>query len=456
MRVLMATLTVLMIACPLTLAQEEEAAEVQIAEPFMTEYSGEDATGEHVIGLWQFDQPDPTADLSGNEHTLTLQGGEFVEEGRFGGALRTFRGHPFVDDPHRVRTPDAPDLSPEGAFTVEMWINPAEELNDEYPESMLFDKKYVADTDYQLVLSRESAPNTRRLLMHLGFGDSSATWQSEQFLVEPGTWRHIAFVYDGAGTGSFFVDGSAMGSDTKDGYGAIAPGTHPLHIGDRVGSLYHGFPGLIDQVRLSSAALEFRPAAFALASDRTAFVRMEDADPVRFSVTNRLRQPLEGATVQVTLNGSPQLTETLPAIPSTESAEVAFELDTSLRPDTYVIAATVDIPGDIPFASTEQFEITIVPRETPNRMPVVMWGGASSDEARDWLERIGFTHLIGLWCDMNKVWEAGQPTEPGDAEAIAERRASLDDYLRRGMRVVSSLSPGRWARDREEYQRVNR
>ncbi len=457
MRTLLATLTVLMIAGSFTMAQDEEATEVQLAEPFMSEYAGEDATGEHVVGLWQFNQPDPTADASGNGRTLTLQGGEFVDEGRFGGgALKCFRGHPVVDDPHRVMVADAPALSPDGAFTVEMWINPAEEFSGDYPIAMVLDKKYIDDNDFQLRFERESGPDERKLTMKLGFGDETVAWRSRSFSVTPGEWRHIAFTYDGAGTGSFFVDGSAMGSETKDGYGAISPGNRPLYIGDRVGSLYHGFPGLIDQVRICSGALEFRPAAFAMTSDRSAFVRMEDVDPVRFSVTNRLREPLEGATVQVTLNGAPQLTEDLPAIPTGESAEVAFDFDTSLRPDDYKIAATVEIPTDPPFTSTEEFDISIVPRETPERMPVVMWGGTSSEEQLDWLERIGFTHYMGVRCDYGKIWEAGQPVEPASDERVASERAKMDDALRRGMRVSANLSPGRWARGKEEYQRINR
>ena len=456
MRTLLATLTAVMVLCSIVSAQEV-VTEVQLAEPFMIEYSGEDATGEHVIALWQFHPDDPTADASGNGHTLTLQGAEFVDEGRFnGGALRSFRGHPVVDQPHRAFPANAPELSPSGAFTVEMWINPDEALADDYPYSMLLDKKYVSDNDYQLVLDRETAPNTRRLTMHLGFGNESATWRSNTFGVPPGTWRHVAFVYDGAGTGSFFVDGSAMGSETKDGYGSIAPGNRPVYIGDRVGSLYHGFPGRIDQVRISGVALEFRPAAFAMTSDRSVFQRMEDVDPVRFTVTNQQRVPLEGATVRVTLNGAPRLTEQLPAIASGESAEVSFVLDTSLRPDDYTVAATVEIPGDVPFASTEQFELTIVARETPDRMPVVMWGGIQHDESREWLKRIGFTHYIGLTCDFRKVWEAEGPTEARNPEQVASSIASLDRALKDNLRVVSSLSPGRWVRDMEEYQRVDR
>jgi hypothetical protein len=89
--------------------------------------------------------------------------------------------------------------------------------------------------------------------MSLGFGNESATWESDLLHVPPGVWKHLAFTYDGAGTGAFFVDGSPAGSERKTDYGRISPGRHDLVLGDRVGSYYHGFPGRIDQVRLPGA-----------------------------------------------------------------------------------------------------------------------------------------------------------------------------------------------------------
>ncbi|MEA3403126.1 MAG: LamG domain-containing protein, partial [Armatimonadota bacterium] len=388
-------------------AAQEEAPHVQLAEPFRSEYSGEDATGEHVIGLWQFNQPEPAADASGNGHELELRGGEFVDGGRFGRALRSQRGWPEVDEPHKAIAQNSPDLSPDGAFTVEMWIQPAEELR-EYPDAFLLDKRYIDDTDYQLILRREVSPDERQLHMHLGFGDETQTWASETFNVEPGVWRHIAFVYDGAGTGTFYVDGSVRGTETKTGYGRIAPGRRDLHIGDRVGSYYHGFPGLIDQVRICRGALEFSPARFELLSHRRVFVRMEAAEPLRFALTNLQRETLAGATARLWLFGVGGVTLELPEIASGERHTMDFELDTSLRPDDYRLRATVEIPADPPFSSTEQFDLTIVPRELPGEMPVVMWGGAG--ENLQWLKDIGFTHYIGLGCDFGKIWEAEGPT----------------------------------------------
>lgn len=452
MRAIMVATCALAVLCGPTHAQEE-AEPVQLAEPFMTEYAGDDATGEHVVALWQFNQPDPAADLSGNGHDLTLRGAEFVDGGRFGGALRSYRGWPKVDDPHQARAQPSPDLTPTGAFTVEMWLQPADDLA-EYPDAFLLDNRYVDELGMQLILTREVSPNVRRLRMNLGFGEDTETWTSDAFGVEPDLWRHIAFTYDGAGTGTFYVDGSVMGREMKTGLGSVATARHVLVIGDRVGSYYHGFPGLIDQVRICDAALDFSPARFELLSSRRVFERMEEVEPLRFELTNLLHEPLEGATARLWLFGVGGVTLDLPTIASGERHALQFDLDTSLRPDDYVLRATVEIPGDPAFSSTEEFELTIVPRLPEGRMPVVMWGGHGGK--LDALMDIGFTHYIGVGCSMGTVWEAGEPTAPGDPERIESGQESLDEALRNRARVVSSLSAGRYARNHEEYLRVNR
>ena len=66
------------------------AAAVTLAEDFLHAYSGNDASGDQVIVLWQFNGDHPDADQSGNGHDLTLEGGKYVTEGKFGGALEEF------------------------------------------------------------------------------------------------------------------------------------------------------------------------------------------------------------------------------------------------------------------------------------------------------------------------------------------------------------------------------
>ncbi len=439
---------------PSSLGQAQPGeAKWQLAEPFRSEYSGENATGEHVIALWQFNQPKATADSSGNGHELTLNGATFEEAGRFGGALRSYRGWPAEDKPHQARAKNDPRLTPAGAFTIEMWLNPADELR-EYPEAFLVDKKYVDHNDYQLVLSRETAPDVRCLRASLGFGSESATWQSDPLRLPPRAWHHIAFTYDGAGTGAFFVDGSPVGSERKTGFGRITAGRHGLVLGDRIGSRYHGFPGLIDQVRISDRACQFAPVKFERLSLRHVFERMEQVAPLRFGVTNVTGQPLAAAHVSFTLGRSEWQRVELPEIAPGARHVLEYPFDTALRPDTYTLTASVELPGEEPYTTSQSFDMILVPRQPPHRMPVVMWGGASG--RRDELRDIGFTHTIGVGCDFRAVWDAQGPTQPGDETRIAAGIEELDAALAAGMRIVSSLSPGSWARSLPEYQRVRR
>src|SRR5690606_2087675 len=125
----------------------------------------------------------------------------------------------------------------------------------------LLDKKYVDDTDYQWQLSEADKGGQRRMSVTLGFGSDSRTFHSEAARYETGVWRHLAFTYDGAGEGRFFIDGAAAGIQRHEGVAGPVPGNKPLSIGDRIGSNYGGFPGLIDEVRICKGVLAFEPVA---------------------------------------------------------------------------------------------------------------------------------------------------------------------------------------------------
>ncbi len=234
---------------------------MRLREPFRAAYAGDDAGGKHVLALWTFDGDEPLRDASAGGHKLALQGAELHPEGKFGGALLSKPGWPVADRPHCARAARTPGLSPPDAFTIELWIAAAEQLDAEYPEAFLIDKKYVSDTDYQLILGPADKSGGRIVRACLGFGDHSANWHSRPLKLAPDQWRHLAFTYDGQGTGSFFLDGAPWGGGIQPGCGPVAPGSQPLTIGDRNGSYYHGFPGRIDQVRLCRGVLEFRPVA---------------------------------------------------------------------------------------------------------------------------------------------------------------------------------------------------
>jgi len=440
----------LIVAAACSLGAGQEA--VRLAEPWRTQYTGADATGDHVVALWGFDPGAELVDLSGKGHDLTLNGAQVVDGGKFGGCLESARGYPDADVPHQAWAAPSPDFPPKGAFTVEMWIKPKPDLAG-YPDSFLLDNRYVDKTGMQLILGPETGAG-RVLRMYLGFGDDAPAWSSRPFKYQANEWYHIAFTYDGNGSGRFYINGTAQGGEDRPERGAVLPGVKRLVIGDRVGSLFHGFPGYIDQVRICRGVLEFAPASFEVTSLRRAFQRMEPDAKLTFVVTNKQREPMSGARVLFTLGGIPQPLQLIPDLPPGGQHTIDLMLDTSLRPDTYRLAATIEVLGTNPTRSTEQFEVTIAPRPVPDFMPVVMWGGESGK--LDVLHELGFTHFLGVSVDFKKIWNAGQPTEATSPEGVAASIRTLDQALARGMFVCAGLSPGRWARGLEQYRRVQR
>jgi len=435
-----------------------EPTAVQLRQPWESEYGGQDAVGRHVIALWSFTQGAEVEDASGHKHMLRLAGGKINPDGRFGSCLESFRGHPFEDRQHAAIAKNHPDLTPKGAFTVEMWIRPKPELNG-YGQSFLLDKKYVSDNDYQLILSEANKSGRRTLRMSLGFGTTSEDYLSTPFKMEPNAWCHIAFTYDGAGTGAFYIDGTSMGKTHRAGRKGIQSGGHFLSIGDRIGSYYHGFPGFIDQVRIADGALEFRRVDLALRSDRSVFVRMEKVPPLRLAVTNLDREALAAVELELGIEGTPGRRLPLPKLDSGQTHVVDYEPDTTLRPDSYKFTARLTLPGPKPCENTESFALRIVPRPPPHRFPVLMWGVYTPQNVVkeiDRLKRIGFTHVLGLGADMGKIWKEGNACAPGDPETVAETKRALDLALANDMTLVAGLSPGSFLRGVDKYLRVNR
>ncbi|MBX3178917.1 MAG: LamG domain-containing protein [Candidatus Hydrogenedentes bacterium] len=437
------------------------AAAAQQAEPWESAYTGDDAAGEHVIAFWNFEgEGGAVADASGKGHDGVLDGAARVPEGRFGAGLASYPGHPVEDVRHAMRAPDAPELSPRGAFTAEMWIRPSEAIAD-YPDSFLLDKKYVAHDDYQWILGPADGSGLRRMRVVLGFGEDSETWWDGGGLsYEPGVWRHVAFTYDGAGTVQFFRDGRSVGRSTKPGRGPVHPGAHGLSIGDRVGSLYHGFPGTIDEVRLTEGAREFRPLVVSAAHVRTAWGRMEADARLGFTLTNARRAPLTGVTATVRVPGMPEQAYTLPELAPGGSADVAYALDTSLRPGEYAVAVTYATgPEETAYRNTDTFPVTIVPRQPPHRMPVVMWGVGGVEgvvEELPRLKELGFTHCLGLRCDYDAVWRAGAPVPAQDSRNLDASYRMLDRAFAEDFGVIISLGVGHWLDAKTELLRIGR
>ncbi len=165
-------------------------------------YSGSDATGPNVLGLWRFDGDEAAflADSSSHKHKGKLKGAVQSPDGRFGNCLHSAAGYPVADESHGMHISHSPVLSPGGAFTVEMWIR-AEDADDS-PKAyapVLLDMKYVPGnhTGFMFTLTRTSSTGTRQLALEIGTGTESSHWYSLPFQWDTKAWQHVAFTYDG-------------------------------------------------------------------------------------------------------------------------------------------------------------------------------------------------------------------------------------------------------------------
>lgn len=435
-------------------------------QPWQRRYEGEEATGPDVIALWRFDPGEEAKDNSGNGHDLTLRGdSRFVPDGFFGSALESFPVEREDDKAQGAVARNHPSLTPEGAFTLELWMKPNPAI-DEVQRIVLLDKKYFhavsdrphANNDYCLIMRRRGADQWA-LIAWLGYGEDSEYYISEPQTFEAGEWTHVAFTYDGAGVGNFFLNGRHVGRTAHPGRGPVSPGRYELAIGDRRGSLYVGFPGLIDQVRIMNgipAAFEGGLRLLAAPTARTAFLRMEAEAAVAVDIFNDARSPAEGVKVAYEFAGRRGEIDA-GDVASGEGRRIAVPVDASLRPDQYLLSmqAAGRIGGREAEAELEA-PVHVVARPAPNRMPVILWGMGDFEQVTE----IGFTHQnLGGTADFRRILEAGEPIEALSEDRAANMAARMNRFLLEGLLGYASLSPGRFlTRDpelRERFQRLD-
>lgn len=451
---------------PLVLALLFSLALADDVPPWRRLYTGDEATGKHVIALWQFLQGQETKDNSGNGHDITLRGqSRFVPDGLFGNCLETFPADRENDRPQGAVVKNHPDLSPMGAFTLELWIKPKPELNRS-TNAFLLDKKYYpypselpqANRDYCLYL-RRTGEHRYRIVAYLGYGKDSAEYASDEVNLEPGKWAHIAFTYNGKGVGRIFLNGELVGRVVHEGRGSIVPGQYDLVIGDRYGSIHAGFPGYIAQVRICRGIVPYFAGTVLVdiaPHSRMAFVRMEKNAHVDIAIINDSEMPLAKGFADVRFQGR-ERRFALPDLQPNETHTLSVPVDTSLRPDHYPLRIAIEMKANGRIHRLEkEFRITIVPRPLPNVMPVVMWG--TGDLKR--LKEIGFTHQLVHLVDYRRIWDAGKPIEALSPNGVRERMRMLDEYLVEGIGAVVYLYPGRWLLQvpelKAKYQRINR
>ena len=435
----------------------EVVAIAEIATPWEQAYEGAEATGPLVIGLWKFDTDDG-ADATGRLPKGALLNGKLVAAGKFGGALESFAGSPEADRSHGFFVPNDPQLSPRGAFSIELWIKPKAEFAKR-DWAVVIDKKYAEHNDYQLAFGPADTKNQRQLTLSLGFGADSQNFLSDAAEFVTDTWQHLGVTYDGHGKVRFFLSGESFGEVDAPGRGAVSAGAHGLSIGDRLGSSYPGFPGFVDEVRLTNGVREFGPVRITANWPRKVFVRHEPSPNWTVTVRNLDREPIVSAKLTVSIEGRPPTEHDLSQIASGTAQDVVLTFDTTLRPDTYPVTCTVTIPGETTRRATEASSVVLVPRAVPGRMPVLMWGIYGTQEVLTELPRlkqIGFTHCLGGEVDYERVTAADGPTLAIKPEQLPEAIRMLDEALAHDVKILSSTSPSSFIPYFSEYKQVGR
>ena len=441
----------------LTLFATLSAQADDVATPWEQSYEGTNATGSHLLGLWKFDSEDGV-DSSGKNPNGEIRNGRLASDGKFRGAFESFAGYPEADQSHGFIVANSPRLSPGGAFTLELWIKPKPEFAQR-DWSVLIDKKYAGHDDYQLSIGAADGKQQRRLTLSLGFSSESQNFLSEPASFVIDEWVHLAATYDGKGKVRFFRNGESLGGADAPGRGAISAGSMALSIGDRLGSSFPGFPGYIDEVRLTSGVREFGQVRINSEWPRNAFVRFEPAPKWTASIRNLSPKPITGATLQAIIEGHAVQQTALPEIAPGSVHISEFTFDTELRPDAYPVVLNVTVPGEPSRQFTENTTIHLVPRQLPHRMPVVMWGiGGVTDVVTELprLKQIGFTHCLGGEVDYKAVTSSDVPISMLSPERVPATTEMLDTALVNDFRVLAATSPSYFAGYLTEHLQVDR
>ncbi|NLF62425.1 MAG: LamG domain-containing protein [Lentisphaerae bacterium] len=430
--------------------------------PWQKEYKPDDST----IALWQFNMGEELQDSSGNGCHLAIRGSAApTPDGKFGVGLLCRHHEGDQLKPSSALAADADILSPDGAFTVELWAKPSSDLFKQ-PQAFLVDKKYFhyasdrkdANSDYGFYLQQNSRqPDQYQLVATLGFGTDSV-WASSSYLpFEADTWYHLAFTYDGNGKVAFFRDGELLLEKTFPGRKAIANGGNGVAIGDRFGSNFNPFPGVLDEVRISRGVVAFQTGKVTLnfTPERTVFYRLEPNQAIRLNIHNGTTKPVTQIIGTATVDTFSQ-NLSLHTVQPGQRALLPLMIDTSLRPGAYVAKVNLTCLWEGETRSLEtEVPFDIVARPSP-AMPVIMWGHGDLERLND----IGFTHSLRYFGLYKDIWDAKQPINLGNNASVISEKRLINDMMRAGVDLIISVSPGRWFAkqldDFPEFRRLDR
>jgi hypothetical protein len=183
----------------------------------------------------------------GNIYDLARTNFATLHNGTTYSAAQVSQGFSFDGSNDYIEIPNAPDLNPTAAITLEAWIY---QTDHQYTNAPIFSKDNTSSSRQYLL----NVTDTGKFRAHVWTDDTGLGYCNSSTTVDLNTWYHVAMTYDHTNL-TLYVNGVADGSAAVEGN--LLTSTEPL----RLGGSYSGgwgnykFAGLIDEPTIYRRAL---------------------------------------------------------------------------------------------------------------------------------------------------------------------------------------------------------
>lgn len=244
----------------------------QISLASYSDWQSEETVDSDTIGLWHWNESSGNAANSvigglslypNGIADYSVGGGKFGNGANCPGTITGTDYWQISNDSNNGYNLDA--LESDASLSVAVWIKPDVLPTTENPRQVLVDKAYSTDPNAGYTMYLWYASGVTYLKAAIGTTSGTPVKESRVVYLYPGKWSHIAMTWNAAtDTLKVYQDGSLLGSTASAGsvYApSIQGSTNPrvLRIGERLGTVYGGFSGKVDDLKISKIAVDYAP-----------------------------------------------------------------------------------------------------------------------------------------------------------------------------------------------------